>query len=162
LVIHDTFSIDKKNRDILIKQIGIARMHRMHIDFLKKKLVELGFKKVEVKKVYSYKHYEWQDQNMPKVSSHKGETSIYDSPLNPKTTDNVYFSNEWGLTEFGKFIYVRNYGWVNKNTVIVKNRRRTLFKKLVKFIFPDIIFHFWHSKKNLEKGTVELVVKASR
>lgn len=36
LVIHDTFSIDKKNRDILIKQIGIAKLHRMHIDFLKR------------------------------------------------------------------------------------------------------------------------------
>jgi len=162
LVIHDTFSIDKKNRDILIKQIGIAKLHRMHIDFLKKKLKDLGFKKIEVKKVYSYKHYEWQDQNIPKVSVRNGEIPLYETPLNGKITENVYFSNEWGLTEFGEFIYVRNYGWVGKKHVLVKNKKRTLFKKIIKLILPDIIFHFWHSRKNIEKGTMELVVKAYR
>jgi hypothetical protein len=161
LIIHDTFSTDNNHKGIDTKQIGIAKLHRMHISYLKKTLVELGFKKIEVKKVYTYKHYGWQDLNIPKVFANNA-VPIYLNPFTSECIKKTTFNNEWGLTVFGEFIYIRNYGWVNKKDVMVIYKKSLFIKKLLKRIVPDIFFHLWHSKNKNESETIELVVRAFR
>lgn len=161
LVIHDTFSIDKKNRDIQIKQIGIAKLHRMHIDFLKKKLVELGFKKVEVKKVYSYKHYEWQAENIP-IANVKNTISVYSDPLSQDKIGEIGPQKAWVLQEFKSYAILKEIGWVKTEDIQIDRFVKKKIVKVIKKCIPDYIQHLWSGRKNQEKLTLELVVRAYR
>jgi 2-polyprenyl-3-methyl-5-hydroxy-6-metoxy-1,4-benzoquinol methylase len=161
LIIHDTFSTDNNHKGIDIKQMGIAKLHRMHISYLKKALVELGFKKIKVKKVYTYKHYEWQDNNLSKATSN-GKVNVLFSPFDKQPTAQAEFINEWVLTDLGDYIFVRNIGWILRKDINVTIKKKTIFKKIIKNLLPHSLFNFWHSFRQVEKSTSEFVVQAKR
>jgi hypothetical protein len=136
-------------------------LHRMHISYLKKTLVELGFKKIEVKKVYTYKHYEWQENNLSKATSN-GKVNVLFSPFDKQPTAQAEFINEWVLTDLGDYIFVRNIGWILRKDINVTIKKKTILKKLIKNLLPDNLFDFWHSFRQVEKLTSEFVVQARR
>jgi hypothetical protein len=161
LVIHDTFSTRKNGEDIEIKQLGIAKLHRMRIDYLVQCLCKRGFRKVSIHRVYSFKHYTWQFENFPPATAHNA-IEIWDSPIEGKVIKTAVVQDIWVLQTFREFVYLREIGWAKKSDLRIANRYRSFWMRQFKKCIPDWLLHLWHGRIGLEKNIGEFVIAAER
>lgn len=161
LVIHDTFSTDKSAEGIEIRKIGIATLHRMKFQYLVNELKQRGFKSIEVRQVYSWKHYEWQFQNFPTANS-KDDVDVWDSPMGGRVISRSVVRDAWTLQHFNGFVYLRDLGWVKRTDVQIPDRRKSFWTRQLKRLIPDRLMALRFLKGNLEKKSREMVIVAIR
>lgn len=161
LVIHDTFSTRKNTEDIEIRQMGIAKLHRMRIDHLVQCLRKRGFRKVSIHRVYSFKHFAWQFENFPPATADHA-IEIWDSPIEGKIVKTAEVRDVWVLQTFGEFLYLRDIGWAKKSDVRVANRYRSLWMRQLKKCIPDWVLDLRYGRIGFEKNIGEFVITAER
>lgn len=161
LIIHDTFSIRKNGEDVEIKQLGIAKLHRMRIDYLVQCLRKRGFRKVSIHRVYSFKHYIWQFENFPPATAHNA-IEIWDSPIEGKVIKTAVVQDVWVLQTFREFVYLREIGWAKKSDLRIANRYRSFWLRQLKKCIPYWLIDMWHRRIGHEKNIGEFVITAER
>jgi tRNA (mo5U34)-methyltransferase len=161
LIIHDTFSTDKKAPDIQIRHIGIAKLHRMQLDYLIRQLRAKGFNKISIKKIYSFKHYTWQFENFLPANSDK-PVEVWDSPINGNVIKKENVNAVWVLQQYKEFVYLRDLGWVKKSDLHIKKRTTAFWIKQFKKCIPDWVMARWYGRMGEEKHSGEFVITAER
>lgn len=163
LVIRDTFSTESKaNVSPITKSHDFGSLNRMGVGYLKRKLRENGFRKISVKRIYSYKHYEWQFENFPSAES-SGVIEVYKSPLDVNPSGNAIINGQWILMSYGDFYYIRTLGWVRKTDVRIKTTlRKKGWVKHIKKIIPIRVTDWYHNLGSIEKKVQEYRVIATR
>lgn len=161
LIIHDTFNTHKSGKDVEVRQIGIARLHRMQINYLIRELKARGFRRFSFKRIYSHDHYAWQYENFPPASS-KHMIKVWSSPLNGIITSHVKIKNVWCLQHFGEFVYLRDLGWAKKADLQIVRRNRTFWVQMLKKCMPNWFYVIRYSITAKERKTGEFVVTAER
>jgi len=163
VVIRDTFSTDPKAKKIPIrKMLDQCYMQRIGLSYLKKRLRELGFKSIRIKRIYSYRHYEWQYENFPSAES-SGVIETYLSPFETVPSGNVIVNGQWILMEYGDFYYLRTLGWVKKQDVRIKPRlQRRMYLKEFKSIIPFRLLDWYYGYFSKEKKTHEYCIIARK
>ena len=161
LVIHDTFNTDNGLADIQIREIGIAKLYRMRLGYLKAELQKRGFNNIEVKRVYSFKHYIWQAEHFPPANSDE-VIDIYDSPIEGKVIAQKRVHNTWVLESFKDFVYLREMGWAHKNNLKITNKQLGFWVRQFRKILPDMVLDWWYTRNDKESNTNEFVITATR
>jgi tRNA (mo5U34)-methyltransferase len=161
LIIHDTFLQSGSKITQEFRDIGIARLNRMNINYVIAELHKRGFRKVEIKRIYSYKHFEWQAINFPLASSAE-PVECAASPMYPKVVKMVVVDKAWVLLKYRGYVYLRDLGWVKESEVQISHLASRLWLRLLKQLIPYSFMHWWHSRNNLEKGTSEYVITCFR
>ncbi len=163
LVIRDTFSTESAAQlNPIRKPHNRGYFNRMGVKYLKRKLKEHGFRRIQVKRIFSYKHYEWQFENFPSAES-SGIINIYNSPYDENPSTTAIINGQWVLMEYGDFYFVRSLGWVKKEDVRKKPLpEKTGLQRIIKRCIPIDIMDWYYSLNSIEKKTKEYRIIATR
>lgn len=161
LVIHDTFNTGNGLADIQTREIGIAKLYRMRLGYLKAELLKRGFNNIEVKRVYSFRHYIWQAEYFPPANSNE-VIDIFDNPINGKVIAQKMVKNTWVLESFKDFVYLREMGWARTSSLKITNKQPGFLIRQFRNFIPDMVLDIWYSRHNRERGAIEIVITATK
>lgn len=163
LVIRDTFSTEPSAQINPIKKPhSKGYFNRMGVHYLKRKLKEKGFRKIQVKRIFSFKHYEWQFENFPSAES-SGIVNIYISPLDANSSNTAVVNGQWVLMKYNQFAFVRTIGWVRIEDIRIKSiPKKNRLVAAVKKLIPKKLMELYYNSAAIEKKVHEYRIIASR
>lgn len=163
IVIRDTFSTEKSANIIPIrKPHEHGFMQRMSLVYLKRMLSKRGFKTIKVKRIYTYKHFEWQYENFPSAES-SGLIETYTSPFENSSSGKAIVNGQWILMEYRDYYYLRTLGWVRKADVRIKPKpERSKWLKIIKSLVPISFLDWYYNLSSKEKKVREYCIIAAK